>query len=781
MGRTKLTALMSTTGRTCASRRIRRKIGSENPSSRLEGCLPLHLQDLCLLVVINELETYPVELLASLPCWLRQRLLDNIPVLDLCRLDHTSVTEGIDIKAVWHRRWPPQSPDCGLYLPQYGNEIYVRTSPPYIVYDAEKDKIQGLETNMDLDYLYPTLNIQEEQHTKDEYLHVIAMTVLYNSTGLSRSPHSKDPEYFVRDALCATADWLISMRGNLLMKEVTGATNEINLYSRYGSDDDFNCPHYYDYRWVWKLQGTALATYQAEEGYEADRLAPHRLLPIRSRKNVQELISLLVQHCHFQMSSVLLDIPRMLDTWISVVKSEEVYDPLLHSLFRNLLSLGMCVTASGDHEWPAACQTVATIIKAVVGDGLNCHLRGLDLSLNVGNRCGNLTGYELQELFKSLSPYLLALPGSDQCLPLYGRLHALDITGFDLSSPPFVSALLEQHVELKFVYITGLDTRKYLTDKDGESKLLAPLFKALCSLFSRPNFELLCIGNGWIMGSLIDELLKSFMSSKCLHNQHLMLESVTLDPNLEPSDVQVASVDMNNTEVPECGVQHKRITTMSMQEKAIISGAVLQLPKIRLNELYLEIKEDNYPLLHLAAEHPDLHVATLNLRVGSGPYPQLLTTLHEDIKTLLKKPSLSELYFKAVLGIGAEVKEALLLGIQQQIHVCSLLKITINLHTKDRYPVYPEPCSYTKSEFTDLWSAIFSLPQLPCLEVIVTKHFTVVVQDLADAVIKSWKKFASGRQMKLLCLQTSSEKDLKALLSSVAVRLEFLPIDQSYP
>ena len=63
--------------------------------------LPLHLEDLCLLEVINDLDSYPVDLLASLPYWLRHRLLNSLPVLDLCHLDHTPVARGVDVNDIW--------------------------------------------------------------------------------------------------------------------------------------------------------------------------------------------------------------------------------------------------------------------------------------------------------------------------------------------------------------------------------------------------------------------------------------------------------------------------------------------------------------------------------------------------------------------------------------------------------------------------------------------------------------------------------------------------------
>lgn len=67
--------------------------------------IPLLLQDLCLLTVMNYLRSYPRNMLASSPLWLHHRLLNVIPTLDLCQLEHTSVADGIDVDVIWKRRW----------------------------------------------------------------------------------------------------------------------------------------------------------------------------------------------------------------------------------------------------------------------------------------------------------------------------------------------------------------------------------------------------------------------------------------------------------------------------------------------------------------------------------------------------------------------------------------------------------------------------------------------------------------------------------------------------
>ena len=77
---------------------------SQHSFAEVDRLLPLSLQDLCLLEVINDVDSFPVDLLSSLPQWLRYRLLNNLPVLDLCRLEHSSVASGINRDELWDTR-----------------------------------------------------------------------------------------------------------------------------------------------------------------------------------------------------------------------------------------------------------------------------------------------------------------------------------------------------------------------------------------------------------------------------------------------------------------------------------------------------------------------------------------------------------------------------------------------------------------------------------------------------------------------------------------------------
>ena len=83
---------------------------SEKEEDEICCPLPLMLQDLCLLVVVNDINSYPIELLASLPRWFRSSLLAALPALQLFGLESSPIAEGVDVEEIWKARakngWP---------------------------------------------------------------------------------------------------------------------------------------------------------------------------------------------------------------------------------------------------------------------------------------------------------------------------------------------------------------------------------------------------------------------------------------------------------------------------------------------------------------------------------------------------------------------------------------------------------------------------------------------------------------------------------------------------
>ena len=79
---------------------------------------PLRLQSL--LFVIGHLDQYRNETLALLPPRTRRELLLNLPVIDVCRLEGSGVTEDIDMEEVWktlyYNRLPTHQEEFEDYL-----------------------------------------------------------------------------------------------------------------------------------------------------------------------------------------------------------------------------------------------------------------------------------------------------------------------------------------------------------------------------------------------------------------------------------------------------------------------------------------------------------------------------------------------------------------------------------------------------------------------------------------------------------------------------------------
>ena len=62
------------------------------------------LEDCCFSYILFDLELFPVDYLALLPTRMRRKLLFQLPVADICRLQETAVVEGVDMNLVWKER-----------------------------------------------------------------------------------------------------------------------------------------------------------------------------------------------------------------------------------------------------------------------------------------------------------------------------------------------------------------------------------------------------------------------------------------------------------------------------------------------------------------------------------------------------------------------------------------------------------------------------------------------------------------------------------------------------
>ena len=217
--------------------------------------IPLALEDCCLAWLVSDLEHYPPELLALLPLRLRYRLLANLPVLDLCQLEHTSVAEGVDLESIWELKCSP-----------WGEEGA-----------AIKQGTTTLVKYIDLSSLL----------WRERYLHAVANTILNNSLvhrqKFLRKSASEINSYFTDSQYyTVVVDWLFSLKSYQFLNE--------------GGDLQSS----YD----WQNLASSFLFFEAVSGNSCDRLTPPRYVSYKSdcspRPSDEELITLLLRNCNFK-------------------------------------------------------------------------------------------------------------------------------------------------------------------------------------------------------------------------------------------------------------------------------------------------------------------------------------------------------------------------------------------------------------------------------------------------------------------------------------------------
>ena len=270
---------------------LHRRANQSHPNFEVDQLLPLSLQDLCLLEVINDLDAYPLELLASLPNWLRRRLLNNVPVLDLCRLDDTPVARGIDKDELWKTRlWERK-------------QMELRTGGARARREG-KSAVPQFMLNVESTYFAP-IGIRRRTFrtigaNQDSTAHNTEAGVLTSNEETSAK--------FARDELLSklASDVLFGLP---CLSQLTSIQGERLLQL---NSTSVSPKHSY----VWKKQATSLAVQPYVPGVVGQRdprvvLTPHRLLSLHEKSNLFSLLSLLANDCCTRPGSVNIHINRI--------------------------------------------------------------------------------------------------------------------------------------------------------------------------------------------------------------------------------------------------------------------------------------------------------------------------------------------------------------------------------------------------------------------------------------------------------------------------------------
>ena len=622
-----------------------------DPNLQVESCLPLSLQHLSFVALLNDINSYPVELLASLPRWLRRSLLDNLPALDACLLDGTAVAEGIDMDKIWKSRY-----------------TYIESSYCCIPGRRRRPLASISYNNMSLFVTHePQLAaaIDNPGTWRERFLLTITQYVLRYGT------------------ISHAALLLLVINGQHLLQSLAILDEE--------SVDETNVQK------VLMKQANALRNFRGD----TILLIPQRYATMLSDITLSQLLSLLAESCGLQPTYLHLD--RMLRGARSTTCIPLYADNGLKHLMRRLVMLKL----SKIHR-----SYLRQVFEAVVGDGGECQLLGLSLS----DYCVH------KEEFECLSPYLLTLP-SDFSPPRYQGLTVLQLChALHPSSLPYLTALLQQQLSLKVVTIQGFFPWPV------ESQTIN-ILSVLSSLFSRSIFQSLSLGWPNISTAQTMQIVRGFMSSHCWGTQELLIAQQNHPSALDPAIV--ASLDASKAEqaVSDCGVEHKVV-----QSTDSLLYAILPLPTIRLRELELNCGKNHQ---HLAAIHSDLRISNLTLKF-TIPQPGL-STLSEDIKTLLAMPTLKELTLDGPWTEIEEVKRGLVLGLKKQSQIGSIRKLSLLTNGET---------AYTKPEFKDLWDGIFSLTPLNQLEVVIGEGLASQVKHSIDSIYVSWCQLALGKKLK---------------------------------
>ena len=554
----------------------------EREAIDVDTLLPLPLQDFCLLKVVNDVDGYPVDLLASLPRWLRYRLLNNLPALDLCRLDHTPVAKGIDVDEFWKpilreliSKYTDRRDSCVTSL-IYRRPVDEVNSQPLFDLDVavtHRSRVtRRLRRRSNRNPLLKQQSAAEERlraafkdlRQKDECNNIPAVRRRFLLEVLAI--------IFSESDYTGIKDTLASIRGLTLLKRLVP-----------GQSHSFKPWHSSD---MWKKQAVAInmcvrsRALPYRRGTERVLFTPLHLSTTfneeKYEKILQKILFIVSTHCP-QPASITIHINEM---------SKQVQQALYVAKFARdnglqLSTLSRVCTATVNYALRQVeilrlgCDDYSSVgimtgmIEAATSDGNECKLKCLFCTL--------------PDLY------------TDIIKPLSGVF----------SLPNFRHLILE----VKAFYMLSL------------SKLLFAFLTAPCSHKQHLTIEVNKLEPDTHEWNLLDLDVSG--------------ASIRIPDELDMADL--ATFDMGGVTVPQCAVEHK-VLHPSKSSPAVIH-LVLQLPTVRLNELHV----DSIKNLHLCSLHPDLQVMKLFIDMNESEKDKKSHTYREDFVRLLMVPTLREI------------------------------------------------------------------------------------------------------------------------------------------
>ena len=638
-----------------------------------ESCfpLPLYLQDLCLLAVVDDLGSYPEELLASLPQWLRYRLLSSLPAMELSRLEYSPVAKGVDTEAIWKSRSEIPGKDDSLNAHKLSRSSNSDGS--------SKFKLDICRNRQNISHFYghssnTTLTSQDimllkgenEQPPGHDYLLEIASDLLCESYGSSieKSVHQ-----------------MISIPGKQLLSALmTGSTHQ-------------GCHNPYCKKDVWKQQATPL----------------------------------IVRNCD--------TLPRSYSTYSQEVQLTPRY---LMPVCQNADSVTM----------------LSSLVKG-------CRLHPLSANVHINAISKSLLSSLIAERFALDSGCTLPL----KCTPIFEHL---------LQKVVILSLKCEKYVHIQVMI--GMIKAAIANGQDSKLKHLRcivpnvymDMVEPLSGLFSLQNFQQLTIDLEEVHPHMLTKLLKAFMTTPCQHKQKLCLKIAQCVQLPKLTTSQLGSINVGSDNIPSCSY---KILELSSQSVTNSLNLLLQFSTLRLQDITFDVRSNDNEYLHLCAIHPDLQAIKLTINVHNvttqiASHVTTMATVQEDIISLFTKPSVDKIVVCGSWGQLTKIKLGLALGLQGRSHLQlpPLKELSLELESAHSYKV---------RDFQSLCDAMFSLPQLENLELVLGKGFVDMIKQkrFEEVLYESWCLKGSNVKLKSVCLQVRETK--LQLLPLIAQTLSF--------
>ena len=369
------------------------------------------------LIIINELDRYPIELLSLLPRYLRYLLLSRLPLLDLNRLDSTAVAKGIDTDEIWRSRTRrshfDNSAHADLFMSRKFKTIWFPGSQKPTVYGYRiPSNVPNLESGI--------VAATKVKPCKENFFLTLTWNILSDICCLDA--------YISENVYTETLDGLTSILSQDFITQPSLDDSEDSVKKLPGASpsnsdyDDYKNTIPDSYHQLWQKQAIPLAKFMRYDKMKGHvkyvALVPQPHLPIREcRNDPLKLLNFIIVECGLQPSNLCINTDILYGAYSALREhypTNEDHRLFLKSILSKIVILALTDISSEKLD------ILPYILEIVVGDGRSCRLKTLEIRSTIGYPTENRS-------LTFLSPYLFTMPSNPPSLPHYQGLSVLEV------------------------------------------------------------------------------------------------------------------------------------------------------------------------------------------------------------------------------------------------------------------------------------------------------------------------------------------------------------------